>query len=73
MDPANRNQMPVYNMQQKRWEMIEPVRLQPQRLDFVEEEKSLDEKINDYLDQRGILTPEMREDIRNMIKEHEDE
>jgi len=57
---------PTYNHFTKKWELTHPLAPIP-------EEKSLEEKINEYLDQKGIISPEVRAGLIQLIKEHEQE
>ncbi len=38
---------------------------------LVKKQKSIEEKINEYLDKKGISNPEIREGLIQLIKEHE--
>lgn len=70
MDPADRYGIHVLNLETKRWETIRP--LTP----IAEEQaklKTLEEKIDEYLDVKGIFNPEIRAGLMQLIKEHEEE
>lgn len=55
-----------YNYRTKKWEGT-------RKLPPIPEEKSLEEKINEYLDQKGIVSPEVRAGLIQLIKEYDQE
>lgn len=69
MDPDNRYSIHLLNMKTGVWENYESINLE---LVKKEPKKTLDEKITEYLDKCGVLTEQMRNDIRALIKEDEE-